>query len=54
MKIMSIRLGEKMHNTGFRGQRTPFVMISKKRNSHELVVPANALWDIWFCDTDSL
>lgn len=30
------------------------VMISKKENSHELVVPANALWDVWFCDTDSL
>lgn len=43
-----------MQNTGFGGQGTLFVMISKKENSHELIVPANALWDVWFCDTDSL
>jgi len=26
----------------------------KMENSHELVVPANALWYIGFCDTDRL
>lgn len=55
MKITSICLGKKeIKNTGIRGQGTLLVIVSQRENSHELVVPANALWDVWFCNTDSL
>lgn len=40
--------------TVLRGQETFLGGHRKKENSHKLVVPANALWDNWFCDTDCL
>lgn len=55
MNIRSIHLGVKI-NTGFEVQWTFLTgkNKNKKEDSHELIVPANALWDIGFCDTDRL
>lgn len=57
MSISYIHLGGKI-NTQYRLQSSENIPClaqwEKKDGLHELVVPANALWDVGFCDTDCL
>lgn len=57
MNISYIHLGGKI-NTQYRLQSSENIPClaqwEKKDGLHELVVPANALWDVGFCDTDCL